>query len=149
MSRNLHGGRSRAGEGRGEGVLRAGALGEIMAGCLRNFRKASVWLQPCEGWGGVGGWRGAGARSRGLCQPRENVGFHLTGDGKASSVLGLGLTGSGSHFEKVSLLVGWAMALRGQRVGTESNLQSGLAYYRAFLPGLDNECRTYMLELAF
>ena len=147
MSRNLHRGRSRAGEGEGR-VLRAGALGEITAGCPRNFRKASAWLQPCEGWGGVGGWRGAGARSRGLCQPRENVGFHLTDDGQASSVLGLGLTGSCSRLE-VSPLVGWGMALRGQRVGTETNLQSGLAYYRAFLPGFDNECRAYMLELAF
>ena len=53
------------------------AGGEIPAGCLGAFRKASVAAALRE-VGCRGGWRGAGARSRGPCQPREEGGFHFT-----------------------------------------------------------------------
>lgn len=57
-----------------------------------------MWLQPREdkmGW-----------VTEGLVNHVENFGYHLKNDGKLSTGFGLGVTRSGSCFERVFLLVG-------------------------------------------
>lgn len=111
----------------------------IPGGCARGIRKASVAAAP---WRQDSGWAGGEQRPghAGPWQPLENFGFCLMDDGKLSSGLGLGVPGSGSYFERDSVLVQWGMALGGPRVETgRLNCHLCLSPQQGLLSSLDSE----------